>query len=137
MVSTLGSINRKHHIVRPKPVSLSVTIGKDTTLEQLVIRVINPRNHHTRAKSELLVLSKEVVDIPVEHQTAYWLEGHQVLRPNLCHVKWIKFVFVLVSWVHDLDVQLPLRIVPCGNRLIEVLGSMAMVQSSNSDSLIL
>jgi len=113
MVSTFGSINRKHHVVSPKPVSLSITICKDTALEELVIRVIDPRNHHTRAKSKLLVLSKEVVDIPIEHQAAYWLQGHQVLRPNLCHVKWIEVIFVLISWVHDLDVQLPLRIVPC------------------------
>lgn len=56
--------------------------------------------------------------------------SHSLQRSCRCSW-WAKIVIVFINRVHGLYVQLPLRIVPCSNGVIEILGCMVMIWTSD------
>lgn len=73
VMCTLGSIDRQHEIVGTQTMALSVRVREDTSLEHLVITVINSRHYDSRAESQLLILREKVIDVPVQHHPSYRL----------------------------------------------------------------
>ena len=133
VMSTFGCINWQLKVVRTKTVSLSVSIREDTRLKQLVVRVMYPRNNDSRAKGKLLILRKEVINVLVQHHTTNGLERQKILRPGLGDIEWVKVELVFVSWINDLDKELPLRVVSSSNGVIQVLCGVTVVGSSYTD----
>src|SRR3546814_20740401 len=69
---------------------LGIEIRKIAPLEQQVVREIYARRHILRAEGDLLGLREEIVDHPVEHQSAnhpYW---HQFLRNDLGRIQHVE-----------------------------------------------
>lgn len=104
VMSTFGSINRKLKIVHTDTVSVSVTVGKEASLEHLVVRVVDTRDNMGRVHGKLFILSEKVVDVLVEDHATNWLQRDEVLRPNRRSVKYVKVKFVLVCRIECLDV---------------------------------
>ncbi|MFS7959977.1 hypothetical protein Hanom_Chr08g00697461 [Helianthus anomalus] len=133
MMSTLRSICRKLQIVRSKTVSLSVRIRENTGLQQLIIRIIDPRNNDSRTKRQLFILSKEVVNILVQNQTTHRLQRKDILRPGLGNIKRVKVEPILMIRINGLDKKLPLGVVSSSNRIVKILCSMAVIRSTDLD----
>ncbi|NBI05138.1 hypothetical protein D3Z37_19735 [Lachnospiraceae bacterium] len=115
VMAILGSINWELQIVWSKTVPLIIRIRKDPSLEQLVIRIVNPRDNKSRAKCKLFILCKEVVNVLIQHQTANGLQWHDVLRPGLCNVNWVKVKSVFEIGIYSLNKKFPLGIIACCN----------------------
>ena len=98
---------------------------------------MDARNHNSRAESNLLILIKEVVDVFVQDQASNRLQRQDIFRPDLCHIKRVEVKLVLVSRIHHLNKQMPLWIVPGSNGVIEILGCMAVIGSSDLDSFLI
>ena len=71
------------------------------------------------------------------HSTPSYLEGEEVLRPDLCVIEGIKVKLVLICRVHGLDVHRPLGVVARSNGILQVLRGMAVVGASHDDCLLL
>ena len=136
-MSTLGSINRELKVVHSNAVSVSVAVSEETGLKHLIIGVVDTRDDVGWVHGELLVLSKEIVDVPVEDQATNWLQRDEVLGPDSSGVEYVKVELVLIRRVKSLDVELPLGVVSSGNGLVEVLGSVAVVGASDPDGVFL
>lgn len=83
MKSALGCVNGQHQIIWTKAIPLRVRVSKHSALKHLVIRVVYSRHNETGTKRELLILSEEIIDVSIEHQSANGLEWEDVLRPGL------------------------------------------------------
>lgn len=135
VMSRLGSINWELQIVWAKSVPLSISIWEDSSLEQLIIWIVDTRDDKGRAECKLFILCKEVVDVSIQNQTANWLQGKNILGPSLSYIKWIKIKFVFMIGINCLNVKFPLGVVSSCNWVIEILGSMAMIRSTNLNCL--
>lgn len=91
----------------------------------------------SRGERQLLVLREEVVDVLVQHQPADRLQRQDVLGPGCGDIERVKVEPVLVIGVHRLNEQLPLGVVPGGDRIIKILGCMAVVRPADSDGVFL
>lgn len=94
-------------------------------------------NNKARPKGNLLILIEEIVRVAVEDHAADRLQREEVLRPGLGDVEGVKVELVLVRNVHDLDKELPFRVLACCNTVVEVLGGMAMVGTTHLNGLLL
>lgn len=127
MMGALGGIGRQHQVVGAEAMPLGVAIGESPALEHLVIGEVDPRHDDRGVEGELLVLREEVVDVLVKDHPPHWLQGEDVLRPRQRDVERVKVKLVLVSRVHGLDEELPLREVSGLDGVVEVLRGVAMV----------
>lgn len=128
---TLGSIRRQLQIVGTKPVPLSIRVGENPGLQQLIVGIIDSGHHNRRAKRQLLVLVEEIVDVLVQNQATHRLHRHQILRPRLRHVKRVEIEAVFDVRVDGLNEKLPLRVVPGGDGVVQVLCGVAVVRAAH------
>lgn len=75
----------------------------------------------TGAKSDLFGLREELVDNAIEDQFANLLQRYKFLRPDLSGVQDVKVEIVLFGLRDGLDGELPLRVCPVLNGLVQVL----------------
>ena len=79
-----------------KAANLRIRIGKQTSLQQGIIREIEARDNMTGVKRDLFVFSKEIIRITVEHHFAHPFYRHQIFRDQFRRVKEIKIKFKFV-----------------------------------------
>ena len=137
VISALGSIDREEHIVRAKPVAVSVGISKDPSLEHLIVGEVNSRNDVSWIHGQHLVFGEEIVDVLVQHHPAHRLQGDLVLRPDLSGIQGIEIEPVLVIRIHHLNEKLPLGIIPGGDRFVQILSGVAVIGAADPRGLIL
>nr|GMD04595.1 Uncharacterised protein [Ipomoea batatas]GMD10932.1 Uncharacterised protein [Ipomoea batatas] len=118
VMSALGGINRKQHIVGAKAVAVSVGVGKDSSLEHLIIGEVYSGDNMRRVHRQHLILRKEIINILVQHHSPHRLQRNQLFRPDLGRVQRVKIEPVLVIRVHHLNIKLPLRVIPGGDGLV-------------------
>lgn len=66
-----------------------------------------------------------------------YLQREHVFRPNLSVIQRIEVKLILICWVHGLNHELPLREVSSSDRVIEILGGMAVIGTSHHDCFLL
>lgn len=137
VVSTFWCIHRKHQVVWTKAVPLGVSIGENSRLEQLIIRIVDSRDDDCWAESNLFVFCKEVVNVLVQDHPSNRLQWDDILWPGLGDIEWVKIKFILMVSINGLNVKLPFREIPSGNRIIQILCGMAVAGASNSNSFII
>nr|GMD65242.1 Uncharacterised protein [Ipomoea batatas] len=118
VMSALGGINRKQHIVGAKAVAVSVGVGKHSSLEHLIIGEVYSGDNMRRVHRQHLILRKEIINILVQHHSPHRLQRNQLFRPDLGRVQRVKIEPVLVIRVHHLNIKLPLRVIPRGDGLV-------------------
>uniref|UniRef100_A0A0A9CT79 Cat1 n=1 Tax=Arundo donax TaxID=35708 RepID=A0A0A9CT79_ARUDO len=118
VVSTFRCIHRKHQIVGAETVPLGISIGENSRLEQLIIRIVDSRDNNCWAESNLFILCKEVINVLVQHHPPNRLQGDDILWPGLGDIKWVKVKFILMIRINGLDVKLPFWVIPSCNRII-------------------
>lgn len=137
VMSTFRCIHRQHQVIRPQSMPLRVIVSESPTLEHLVIRVVDSGHHECRRESELLIFCEEVIDVPIQDHATNGLKRDQVLWPDLGNIQRVKIKLILIFGVHDLNVELPLGVVPRGNRVVKILCSMAVIGPAYNDGLVL
>ncbi len=121
----LRLVDRQLQIVRTHAVALGVGVRERPTDEHLVVGEVEPVDEHPRPEGDLLVLGEEVLRHPVERHRPDLAQREDVLRPHLRVVEGVEVELGVVVVVHELDVQLPRRVVPRLDRVVEVLGVRA------------
>jgi hypothetical protein len=81
--SSSGTWSGRHQqdqIVRTKTVTLCISIGENSCLEQLIVRVVDSRDGDCWEESKLFIFHKEVIDVYVEdHPSKDLISSSQVL----------------------------------------------------------
>ena len=103
-----------------QPDQLRIGVREQPALEERVVAEVDPRHDVADVERDLLGLREEVVGVPVEGQLADPLDRHQLLRDQLRRVEEVEAERELVLLLDDLQAELPLREVPCGDRLPQV-----------------
>jgi len=118
VVGTFWCIHRKHQIVWTKAVPLGISIGEDSRLEQLIIRIVDSRDNNRWAESNLFILRKEVINVLVQDHPSNRLQWDDILRPGLGDIKRVEVKLILMVKIDSLDVELPFRVIPSCNGII-------------------
>jgi hypothetical protein len=72
--------HQQDQIVRTKTVTLCISIGENSCLEQLIVRVVDSRDGDCWEESKLFIFHKEVIDVYVEdHPSKDLISSSQVL----------------------------------------------------------
>ena len=88
---------------------------------RLAMHSLHTWHNESWAVGHLLILVEEVVRVLVEHHAANGLQREDVRWPFIVLIQGVKGKLVLVSRVHVLDHELPLRVVTSCNGLKQVL----------------
>lgn len=83
------------------------------------------------------ILQVKVSWILIQHQAANRLQREEVLGPDLGNIQWVKFISMLVSRIHCLDVECPFWVVSGTDVIIQVLCGVAVIASPNLHSLVI
>lgn len=97
------SIDGQLQVVWTKAVSLRVRVAEYAGLEQLVLRVPDPRHDHGRCECNALIVIMEVVRVHIQHHASYWLQGEEVFRPGFSYIQRVEVKAVLISGIQRLD----------------------------------
>src|SRR5258708_9836364 len=106
---TLRRVNRDVVEVNAKAVSLGISIREQPSLEHLVRRPANSRNHVRRGEGRLLNLCEVVFWITIELHYANFDQRVVSFWPSFGQIKRILLVCLRLFLCHYLDEELPTR----------------------------
>jgi len=86
-INSVGAVHRDLHVVNAHAMTLRVPVSKETTLEHLIGRWLDPRNHVSRTEGQLLHLREVVGGIAIKDQFSDRQQGKILLGPHFGHVE--------------------------------------------------
>ena len=90
---------------------LRIGIGEQTTLQQRIIGEVDAGHNVAGVKGHLLGLGKKVVGVAIEGQLADAFDRDEFFRNDFRGIEQIEVELMFVFFLHDLNAELPLRIV--------------------------
>ena len=116
-----GAVDRQLLEVGADAIALGILVRERATQQHLVRRVPRARDHVRWREARLLDLGEEVVRVAVERQRAHLDARVVLLRPDLGQIEGIEPVFLGLVVRHDLEVQIPGRMLAPSDGLVEIL----------------
>src|SRR5579885_582248 len=107
-------------MVNTEAVTLSIRIGKDTTLQQFIGRKSNARHNISRSKSRLLNLCEIVFRVAVKHKPSNWYKRIISVQPDFSDIKRIKAISAGILERHYLYKESPGRLISASNMVEEI-----------------
>ena len=130
------SIDGDLKVVRAQPVTLSVPVGKGSTLQELVGGEFDAGDDGCRTESGLFYFGKVVFWIAIQYHLADQHEREFVLGPGLGWIQVIETLFRLVGDPHDLHIQGTLNGLASGNRAVQVANGNVRVNASQASGFV-
>ena len=121
-------IDRDLQIVGPDAIALRIRVGEGAALQQLVVGKVQSVDEHAGPEGSLLYFGKIVFRIFVEHQFANRQEGELVGWPELRRIDRVEVELGVFIVAHDLHTELPFRIISAFDRIVQILGRVAVVE---------
>ncbi len=91
--------------------SVGISVAEKSSLEHLVKRWLDSRNHVGRTESALLDLLEVIFWISVQFQHTNLDQRVVLLRPYFCYIKDVPLVVLGILLRHNLNTEFPLWIV--------------------------
>lgn len=136
MMRAFGCVRRQHQVIAAETMALRILIGKDASLQEFVVAVMNTGDDKGRTEGQLLVFLEEIIGIAVENHSSHRLKREQVLWPDLGDIQRVKIKLLLIVGIHDLDKETPFGVLASSDGIVEVLRGVAVVLAADNCRLI-
>src|SRR5687768_10905258 len=118
---TLGSVYwDMRKVGAAQPFELRIEVGEVPTLEQWIVRKIDPRHDVLRAKRDLLGLSEEIFDTAIEHESPDGPNRNVLLRDYFGSIEHVEIEFRCEIVIEELQPKFPFGVIAHLDRVPQI-----------------